>query len=43
MAINRVVLKSYGKALTVVEEVLKGNEKARKDNEKASKGNEEAY
>ena len=43
MAINRDVLKSDGKVLTVDEEVLKGNEKAIKDNEKALKGNEEAY
>ena len=39
MAINRDVLKSDGKVLTVDEEVLKGNEKAIKDNEKALKGN----
>ena len=43
MAINRDVLKSDGKDLTVDEEVIKGNEKAIKDNEKALKGNEEAY
>ena len=41
MAINRDVLKSDGKVLTVDEEVLKGNEKAIKDNEKAWKGNGE--
>ena len=39
MAINRDVVKSDGKALTVDEEVLKDNEKAIKDNEKR---NEEA-
>ena len=43
MAINRDMLKSDGKALTVAEEVLKGNEKSLKDNEKALKGNEEPY
>ena len=36
------MLKSDGKVPTVVEEVVKDNEKAIKDNEKALKGNEEA-
>ena len=43
MAINRDVLKSDVKVITVDEEVMKGNEKATKDNEKAIKGNKEAY
>ena len=42
-AINKDVLKSDGKTLTVDEEALKGNEKALEYNEKALKGNEEAY
>ena len=42
-AIDRGVLKSDGKALTIDEEALKDNEEGLKDNVKTLKGNEEAY